>query len=124
MKYFKEAKNIWKTLVPKEGQADTVEGEMIRSIEKLRWEAQENGNINWDEGFELFCEFLLETLNDQKVFSENEIKEIKTDIDRLCSDEWAYIEDDLYDRLADRAVEWGIYYKGPIKRKINPKQYR
>ncbi|MFD3274338.1 hypothetical protein ACE3MS_30040 [Paenibacillus dendritiformis] len=51
MKYFNEAKYLWQTYVPKQGQAETVQGELIRAIEKLRGEAQRNGNINWDKGF-------------------------------------------------------------------------
>jgi len=41
VKYFEEAKFLWKTYVPKKGQSETVQGELIRAIEKLRDEAQE-----------------------------------------------------------------------------------
>lgn len=54
-KYFKECKRIWKKLVPKQGQADTVQGELLREVEKLRHEAWNNGNINWDDNFAWFC---------------------------------------------------------------------
>jgi hypothetical protein len=46
MRYLDEAGAIWKTKVPPSGQADTIEGELLRAVEKLRWEAQGNGNIN------------------------------------------------------------------------------
>ena len=49
---------IWHNLVPPRGQASTVQGELLRAVEKLRWEAQENGNINWDEGFLILLSFL------------------------------------------------------------------
>ena len=39
MKYAEEAKQLWQTYVPKSGQADTVQGELIRAIEKLQDEA-------------------------------------------------------------------------------------
>jgi hypothetical protein len=48
VKYFEEAKHLWRTYVPKQGQSETVQGELIRAIEKLRDEAQRNGNGNWD----------------------------------------------------------------------------
>ena len=99
VKYFEEAKHIWQSQVPKSGQADTVDGELIRAVEKLRHEAQNNGNMNWDEGFEMFCSFLWETLNDGTF-------------------------DELYDRLADRAVEWSLAHDGPVKREKDPVQYR
>jgi hypothetical protein len=40
---------IWRHMVPKSGQSGTVQGELLRAVEKLRWEAQSNGNINRDE---------------------------------------------------------------------------
>ncbi|MFS0907509.1 hypothetical protein AB3N02_31575 [Priestia aryabhattai] len=46
MRYFEEAKEIWVKYVPKSGQSGVVEGELIRAIEKLRCEAQDNGNAN------------------------------------------------------------------------------
>jgi hypothetical protein len=54
---------IWRNLVPKSGQADTVQGELLRAVEKLSWEAQNNGNINWDDRFEMLIEFLRATLS-------------------------------------------------------------
>ncbi|MGA3598538.1 hypothetical protein [Lysinibacillus agricola] len=38
MKYFEEAKCIWGNYVSNSGQADTVEGELIRAIERLQCE--------------------------------------------------------------------------------------
>ncbi|MCQ9282517.1 hypothetical protein NQ129_12080 [Priestia aryabhattai] len=58
MKYFEQAKEIWTKYFPKNGQTDIVEGELIRAIDKLRWEAQSNGN--WDERFEMLASYILE----------------------------------------------------------------
>lgn len=124
MKYFEEAKNIWINYVPKNGQADTVEGELIRAVEKLRYEAQNNGNINWDKGFELFCDYLWDVLNDNHVFSQNTLEEIREDINTLRNDDEPYLEDERYDRIIDHCIEWSLAYKGPIKREKNPHQYR
>ncbi|MBG0964320.1 hypothetical protein [Bacillus sp. SRB1LM] len=124
MKYFEEAKNIWKNQVPKNGQSDTIEGELIRAVEKLRYEAQNNGNGNWDEGLERFCEYIWDILNDSKTFESNSLEEIKFDIKTLLDYENPYLEDDLYDRITDRVVEWSIAHKGPIRREKDPKQYR
>ncbi|AVK85822.1 hypothetical protein C3943_21165 [Lysinibacillus sp. B2A1] len=124
MKYFEEAKNIWKNYVPKSGQSEIVEGELIRAIEKLRYEAQNNGNGNWDEGFELFCQYIWDILNDDKVFEKDVLHEIRTDIDTINNSEVPYLEDDLYDRITDHIIEWSIAHKGPIKRTKDPKQHR
>jgi len=124
VKYFEEAKNIWKNYVPKSGQSEIVEGELIRAIEKLRYEAQNNGNGNWDEGFELFCQYIWDILNDDKVFEKDVLHEIRTDIDTINNSNVPYFEDDLYDRITDHVIEWSIAHKGPIKRTKNPKQHR
>lgn len=124
MKYFEEAKNIWKNYVPKSGQSEIVEGELIRAIEKLRYEAQNNGNGNWDEGFELFCQYIWDILNDDKVFEKDVLHEIRTDIDTINNSEVPYLEDDLYDRITDHIIEWSIAHNGPIKRTKDPKQHR
>ncbi|KML24637.1 hypothetical protein [Priestia aryabhattai] len=125
MKYFEQAKEIWTKYVPKNGQSDIVEGELIRAIEKLRWEAQSNGNGNWDEGFEMLASYILEILNDNDVFKLDTLSEIQSDVNTLLTSEYEpYLEDDLYDRLADRVIEWHFAKKGPIKRTINQNLYR
>jgi hypothetical protein len=124
MKYFEEAKYIWKNHVPKSGQSDTVEGELIRAVEKLRYEAQNNGNGNWDEGFELFCNYLWNILDDDKTFDRSTLVEIREDIDTLLNYEEPYLDDDLYDRITDHCIEWSLAHKGPIKREKDPNQYR
>lgn len=48
-RFFKECRFIWKNYVPENGQAKCLQGELLREIEKIRCEAQDNGNINWDE---------------------------------------------------------------------------
>lgn len=124
MKYFEEAKSIWKNHVPKSGQSDIVEGELIRAIEKLRYEAQNNGNANWDEGFERFCQYLWDILNDKNVFGYIVLEEIRTDIDVLLNYEQPYFDDDLYDRITDHIIEWSLAHNGPIKREWDRKQFR
>ncbi|MFB8424716.1 hypothetical protein ACFC4S_22140 [Priestia megaterium] len=124
MKYFEEAKKIWQSYVPASGQSDTVEGELLRAVEKLRYEAHSNGNGNWDEGFKMFCNYLLETLTNDKAFNLEAQAELAADIKRLLDFDYPYLEDDLYDRIADRIVEWSKFHKGPIRREKNPEQYR
>ncbi|MFP7732066.1 hypothetical protein ACLHDF_01320 [Priestia aryabhattai] len=125
MKYFEEARELWLKYVPRNGQSDVVEGEAIRAIEKLRCEAQGNGNANWDKGFEMLVLYMLEVLNDPAVFSPDVLAEIKADVHTLLtSAEDPYLEDDVYDRLTDRVIEWHMAKGGPIKREKNPHLYR
>ncbi|WP_455717404.1 hypothetical protein [Anaerosporobacter sp.] len=75
--HFEECKYIWKNWVPKQGQADYLQGELLRQAEKLRNEAMDNGNINWDDNFDWFCDFLKYTLVDSDIFGQEKIEKLK-----------------------------------------------
>lgn len=105
--YFETAKVIWKTLVPKSGQADTVQGELLRAIEKLRDEAQRNGNGNFNKNCHgLLIVFLRRYLTDEHCFDEVVGKEISEDLDKLSIANRPYTADDLYDRVTNRIIDW------------------
>ncbi len=147
MKYFEEAKYIWKNFVPKSGQADNLQGELLRQLEKLRYEAQDNGNINWDSSFEYFCDFLGDTLCTSEVLSKEEkdavssaLLKIKSagqvtllynngeisddELEEQYNCELAYTEDDLYDVVVDAIAVFYLNHKQPIPYEKNPNIYR
>jgi len=76
MSYETEARTIWKTYVPPSGQAKTVQGELLRAVEKLRDEAQRNGNVNWDDGHKILARFVRTTLIDSGLFDAKQSKDI------------------------------------------------
>jgi hypothetical protein len=123
VKYFEEAKQIWKSFVPKSGQANTVQGELLRAVEKLRDEALRNGNLNWDEGFEMLLNYLESKFTDRKVYSEESLKKTKDILARLRDFNNPYLEDDLYDELGNRVVEYYKFY-GSQPHKENTDLYR
>lgn len=120
--YFDECKYIWKNYVPQAGQADNLQGELLREIEKIRCEAQDNGNINWDDDYSYFCDFISRKLTEQPVFSETEKQEInlimayikecgtyakkfysgKISENSVDMEKLAYVNDNLYDRICDK----------------------
>lgn len=132
--YLNECKFIWKNYVPKRGQSDVLQGELLRDLEKLRCEAQDNGNRNWDDDFVYFCDFLKETLCRQKIYSENEKNKFSLILDYIkdCGNyarRWndrqipddevdanriTYTEDNLYDIVADAIGFLHIKAGGPI----------
>lgn len=113
--YHQTAKFIWKTYVPKSGQAETVQGELLRAIEKLADEAQLNRNANFQKNCHgLLISFLRKHLADTKTFDAATIQQIKQDLNTLLIKEEPYIEEDLYDRLRDRIVEWYMLHTTPI----------
>jgi len=137
--YFEECRYIWKTYAPKNGQSDVLQGELLKELEKLRGEAQGNGNINWDEDFIYFCEFIRKTLcsrdiisdaekekitlalthikncgNYARLFNSGEISERELDINMI-----AYTKDNLYDIVADAIGFLQSKVKEPIPYKHN-----
>jgi hypothetical protein len=124
VKYFREASALWKTYVPSTGQADTVQGELIRAVEKLRDEAHRNGNINWDDGHEILVTFLRDTLVGSGIFDKVACAEICGDVARMMDYLRPETSDEPFDRLTDRVVEWSRAHPEPVPRELNPKLHR
>ncbi|MCG9731892.1 hypothetical protein L1D44_19065 [Shewanella sp. Isolate13] len=115
---------LWEHLVPVSGQCQTLQGEVIRVLELLAWEAQANGNLNWDASFDEMLVFLRRAFLSSdyplaETFSIETRLTIEADINRLAnfilpteldsriySEEQPYIKDDLYDRLAGHLVNY------------------
>ena len=110
MKYFDEANEIWRTCVPKSGQAETMQGELLRAVEKLRHEAYSNGNINWDEDFERLRRFLLEKLLDPQVYDPAAMAKTRATLERFTGGRDPDWEEEEYDELGDRVVEYYRHY--------------
>ena len=123
MTHFDEARRIWAEQVPASGQADTVQGELLRGVEKLRWEAQNNGNVNWSEQFENFADFIEETLVESARFDVAAVAEIRADIARLRNFDEPETNDNPYDRLSVRVVEWSLAQGAPTPRAHDPNRY-
>lgn len=70
-------KRLWTDLIPAEGQASTVQGELIRAVGKLKDEAFPNGNQNFGKNHRILCKFIQGTMTDAEVFSSDEIKKIE-----------------------------------------------
>lgn len=137
--YLEECKFIWRNYVPKNGQSEALQGELLRELEKLRWEAQDNGNVNWDNDFSYFCNFLRESLCAEDIFSETEKEKISLALThfKTCGDYarrfyngeipehdvdvnmLAYTEDNLYDLVADAIGFLQMKINEPIPYKCN-----
>ncbi len=120
VKYPEEARSLWLASVPRSGQAATVQGELLRAAEKLRDEAQRNGNINWNDGHQALIAYLQDTLLGSALFGQAAAQEIETDLDRLSRYEYPESSDAPYDRLADRVIEWCRAHPKPLPHRPNP----
>ena len=73
---------LWMRLVPKEGRAASVQGELIRCVGRLADELYRNGNHNWGPMFREMIVFLRAAL----VFTDEvRNRRVQEDVDRLTS---------------------------------------
>lgn len=122
--YLATAKVIWKKLVPKSGQTSTVQGELLRAIEKLRDEAQRNGNANFNKNCHgILVSFLRQKLVDQNLFDKEITKQLSDDLDRISKGSKPYLEFDLYERITNRIVDWYLMNPDQIPHLHNDKLY-
>ncbi|WP_217698753.1 hypothetical protein [Sediminibacterium ginsengisoli] len=120
--YLKIGQFIWKTYVPKSGQAETVQGELLRAIEKLADEAQRNGNINFNPDCHgILVSYLRKHLADTTLFSKETIRQINNDLDTISKENKPYTDDDIYDRLRNRIIDWYLKNKVPVRNTKNKK---
>ncbi len=146
MKYADECNYIMENLIPTSGQASTLQGKLLRECEKLRYEAQTNGNYNWDNWFEYFCNHISKSLTEQNFFTIEEKQEIKDIVNffKSCgeyatniiynddlSDDYpvdleklAYTNDNLYDMIADAIGKMHFEIGKEIPYIINLNMYR
>ncbi|MDO5030855.1 MAG: ankyrin repeat domain-containing protein [Corynebacterium sp.] len=92
---------LWNNLIPYGGAAKTVQGEVIRIVGRIGYEALEMGYINWDEEFVKMADYWLETVG----AAEDAIAVVKR--------KKAY--DDEIDELTEAAVKWVEEHPMPIE---------
>ena len=122
-----EQTRLWESLVPSEGQADTLQGELIRVAGKLTDQAFRNGNMNWDAEHEKLWRFVGRHLDDSKTFSEEDRKLIREKIDEIIRDnETPDLSGDgcCYYIISERVVDWCMANPTPIPRQKDPNLIR
>jgi len=96
------AYQIWSNLVPKTGPATTVQGELLRSVERLRDEAQQNGNANYRRDHRRMAVFVRDTLVQSGIFDRGEVTRIQTGTRLLMKASRPYTKNDVFDHLVDQ----------------------
>src|SRR5271154_6625484 len=76
---------LWEDLVPEQGQASTIQGEILRAVGRLAGEDRRNGCVNWDKHYEELVEFLRAWLPSERVFSAVERARIFNDLDAVVA---------------------------------------
>jgi|SRR5688500_7649265 len=123
IKWWEEQPRLWAKLVPKSGQASTVQGEVIRCTGKMTDEAHRNGNINWESGYEQMVRFVADTLDDPETFTDEQRQKIRSSADSIIQN---FDSPDLsgpgsaYYYLTEMAVRWCLAHPDPMSHKPDP----
>jgi hypothetical protein len=101
-------------LVPGGGEAETLQGELVRSIQNLADEGFRNGYINWSGKHEEYIEVLELYLLDKQTFDDRTLQELRSDLAHVQqSGRTLQTEGELTDlaydslrRIAEHVVQW------------------
>lgn len=78
-----ELSDLWKKLVPKEGEAETIQGEMVRAIGRTKGDYYRNGFGNWYPHYYKLSQFLATYLIDESTFKPFTLSVLHADIRAL-----------------------------------------
>jgi hypothetical protein len=107
---------LWNLLVPSQGPAATVQGEVIRISGRIANELEGNGGVNWDDDWKRMADAFLNHLRGGKPLLPPDLAEaaaIVVEVKRKCGDTA---------RMAELAVKWVMQNPDPVK--LNPPPYR
>ncbi|MCS4534010.1 hypothetical protein [Neisseria montereyensis] len=72
----KAFEELWTLLVPQEGFAPTLQGEVIRVSGRIAGEIYRNGGMNWYSGYDKLLRILTKYLHSENTFSDEEWEEL------------------------------------------------
>lgn len=119
----KEQSRLWRELVPPEGQADTLQGELVRIAGKLSDQAFRNGNMNWDDEHEFLWRFIGERIGSDPIFTAPDQRLIHESIETIIRDQECpnlNIPDSPYYYITEKVVDWCMAHPEPIPHTKNP----
>jgi len=112
----KQHEELWNLLVPSQGAAATVQGEVIRISGRIAHELDGNGGCNWDAEYKKMADAFLEHVQGGKALSPPDLAEaaaIVAEVKRKGGDTA---------RMAELAVKWVMQNPEPIK--LKPPSYQ
>jgi len=119
----KEHKRLWQEFVPAKGQANTLQGELIRIAGKLTDQAFLNGNMNWDADHERMWRFIGSQIATDPIFSAEEQALILRRIDEIIRDqECPDLSRDTspYYFISEKVVDWCMAHPNSIPHSEDP----
>ena len=104
--------NLWDSLVPPQGSAKTVQGEVIRVAGRIRSEFYRNGGANWDREYRAMLNALIKHLGSQNALSDDDLARAK-EIAHAINGKGDF-DEDILDELAQLALTWVSHNLDPI----------
>jgi hypothetical protein len=113
LKYPEIAQKVWNEMVPPSGPASTVQGELLRSVEMLRDDAQHHAN-DFRKSHRRVAVFVRDTLIKSGIYNEAENKSIRSATAKLRKVARPYTKNDIYDHLVDQVCVFCSRHEEPI----------
>ncbi len=107
-RYQKEYDELFDLLVPQSGEAESVQGELVRAIRKLESDYYRNGSANFFPSYQRLATFLRQRLRLKSIFDEETMRQIEEDIEimRQHGRGLTGADENCYDRITDCVVEY------------------
>lgn len=101
---------LWNMLVPGNGKANTIQGEMIRIIGRITHEILDNGGINWDDDYKEMMHALNGFINLNKGLE----MELIDEAGNIIKDIAIFTDKKTLYRLTEIIVQWVLANPEPI----------
>ena len=108
----KQFQEFWNSLVPKRGEAETIQGEIIRIVGKVGREILDNGGVNWNKDFSKMLQELLKYFSNGISLSEGDIDTVTNAKKQLSG---GAFNEEAIEKLEEMAVKWVLANPTPIK---------
>ena len=115
---------VWKRQVPARGQSDTVQGELVRAVERLREEALRNGNVNWNADHRRLHRFIGKTLRASGLLTAAQRGQLKEDLNAMGDVDCPPRDDAPYDNVCRLVAAFCEANPEPIARDHDAKLNR
>jgi hypothetical protein len=108
----KQFEELWELLIPSNGNAKTVQGEVVRIAGRVRDEIYRNGGANWNVDFKKMLDAFLVQLASNNALSTDELEKLNSLVQDIRKNKDA--ETDELNYLCELATKWTLLNPKPI----------
>ena len=101
---------IYQALVPEDGHASSIQGEILRAVGVLSTEDRRNGCVNWDDDYEQLVEFLRKSLAMDELINAIQRDQILVDLDAVLENGRKGIDYQVIRFIFGRLIEASVAF--------------